>query len=690
MIFVTLPDSRERRLPFYLAMEEYLASRDDAEYFFMWQVPPTVIIGRNQHLLPEVNIDYCHGHNIDIVRRKSGGGCVYSDHGNIMFSYITTSPTVTTTFNAYTAMVASMLQQLGVGAAAGGRNDIIVDGRKVSGNSFYHKGNRAIVHGTMLFNTDVDEMLRAITPSRIKLTSKGIESVRSRVANLSEFLSITIEEFKELSASLLCDSQATLSPDEVRAIEKLEAGYYTDSWLYGKSPKAGVEIEHHVDGVGEMKFSIVMKGDRIQSINLQGDFFLLSDLDDMLLSHLIGIEYNREALTLALKDVQVDCVIAHLTNEELVNTLMIPYMENENKKTCLHDRHVKLGALMSPFGGFDMPIQYAGIVDEHQAVRTKVGVFDVSHMGEVRITGADATKYVNHIFTNDVSGGTYGKCFYGMMLHPHGGVVDDLLVYRRSATDYFLVINASNIDKDVAWIESHTVGYDVKVEHLSDMYGELAIQGPDAEKTVKSVLGIDCGELEFYTFKDIEVDGTPVIVSRTGYTGEDGFEIYTTHELTVKFWDKLMAAGVQPCGLGCRDTLRFEVGLPLYGDELADDITPVEAGLSMFVKLDKPNMIGGEAVAAQKADGPKRKLVGLELSDRAIPRHGYEVLNVADEVVGHVTTGYHAISVDKSIAMALVDAAYSARDTELKVRIRRKTFPCKVVPKKFYKKSYKK
>ena len=364
-------------------------------------------------------------------------------------------------------------------------------------------------------------------------------------------------------------------------------------------------------------------------------------------------------------------------------------MENEIKKTCLHDRHVALGAQMSPFGGFDMPIQYAGIVEEHQAVRTACGVFDVSHMGEVEITGNDAEKFVNHIFTNDVTGGASGKCFYGMMLHPNGGVVDDLLVYKRSSNDYFLVINASNIDKDVAWIKEHAAAFDVKVDHLSDMMGELAIQGPEAESTIEKVLGIKCSELEFYTFKDIEIDGVPAIISRTGYTGEDGFEIYAPHDMTVKLWDKLMEAGVAPCGLGCRDTLRFEVGLPLYGDELGDDITPLEAGLGIFVKLDK-QFIGHDAIAAQNAEGPKRKLVGLELADRAIPRHGYEVLNDADEVIGHVTTGYHAISVDKSIAMALIDARYAAMGTPLKVRIRRKVFPCTVVSKKFYKKSYKK
>lgn len=364
-------------------------------------------------------------------------------------------------------------------------------------------------------------------------------------------------------------------------------------------------------------------------------------------------------------------------------------MDNEIRKTCLHDRHVALGAQMSPFGGFDMPIQYAGIVEEHQAVRTACGVFDVSHMGEVEITGPEAEKYVNHIFTNDVTGAPDGKCFYGMMLHPDGGTVDDLLVYKRSTTDYFLVINASNIDKDVDWIMSHADGFDVKVENLSDSLGELAIQGPDAERVVEEVIGLKCSDLEFYTFKDAEIDGVPVIVSRTGYTGEDGFEIYAPHDVTVKLWDKLMDAGVAPCGLGCRDTLRFEVGLPLYGDELADDITPLEAGLGMFAKLDK-QFIGRDALAVQKAEGVTRKIVGIELVDRAIPRHGYEVLNEADEVIGMVTTGYHAISVDKSIAMALVDARYAAMGTPLKVKIRRKVFPATVVSKKFYKKSYKK
>ena len=361
-------------------------------------------------------------------------------------------------------------------------------------------------------------------------------------------------------------------------------------------------------------------------------------------------------------------------------------MNEELKTTCLHDLHVGLGALMSPFGGFDMPIQYAGIEEEHRAVRTACGVFDVSHMGEVAVSGPDAERFVNHIFTNDVTNMPDGKILYGMMLHPSGGTVDDLLVYKRGANDFFLVINASNIDKDVAWIEKNAEGFDVKIDHQSDLWGELAIQGPDAERIMKDVPGIDGSDLTFYTFKPIG----DIIVSRTGYTGEDGFEIYADAEKIRDYWQKLMAAGVQPCGLGCRDTLRFEAGLPLYGDELGDDITPLEAGLGIFVKLDKLEFIGREALAEQKAAGPARKIVGIEVEGQAIPRHGYEVLDSEGNKVGEVTTGYHSISLDKNIAMALVDAAFAALDTPLQVKVRRKVFPAKVIKKRFYTPNYKK
>lgn len=362
----------------------------------------------------------------------------------------------------------------------------------------------------------------------------------------------------------------------------------------------------------------------------------------------------------------------------------------ENKRTCLYDRHVALSALISPFGGFDMPIQYSSIIDEHQAVRNHCGVFDVSHMGEVKVTGADAEKYVNHIFTNDIKDAPLHKIYYGMMLYPDGGTVDDLLVYKMGENDFFIVINAANIDKDVAWMTEQAEGFDVKIDHCSDYYGQIAVQGPEAEKVVEEVLALPCSELSFYTAKTIETEDETVITSRTGYTGEDGFEIYGSHDFIVKQWDKLMDSGrCKPCGLGCRDTLRFEVGLPLYGDELSAEISPVMAGLGFFCKLDKDEFIGKDALAEQKANGTAKKLVGIELKDKAIPRHGYQVLNSEGEPIGEVTTGYHCISVDKSVAMALIDAHYAKLDTPVKVQIRKKTFDGVVVKKKFYEKHYK-
>jgi aminomethyltransferase len=359
-----------------------------------------------------------------------------------------------------------------------------------------------------------------------------------------------------------------------------------------------------------------------------------------------------------------------------------------DKRTCLYDRHIALNAKMVPFGGFEMPLQYTDIADEHIAVRTACGVFDVSHMGEVLVTGPEAERYVQHIFTNDVAGAPVGKIFYGMMLHENGGTVDDLLVYKEADDRFFLVINAANIDKDYAWIVEQAKAFNVVTENQSEYYGQLAVQGPQAERVVEEVLGIPCAELIFYTFKKLDIAGETIIISRTGYTGEDGFEIYGSHAFTVAQWDKLIESGrVKPCGLGCRDTLRFEVGLPLYGDELTDELSPIEAGLGMFVKLNKEEFVGKEACAKQKAEGITRKVVGIELEGRAIPRHGYDVV-VNDEVVGTVTTGYNSISTGKSVCMALVKIEYAKLGTPVQIRIHRKLQPGVVVKKKFYEKSY--
>ena len=366
-------------------------------------------------------------------------------------------------------------------------------------------------------------------------------------------------------------------------------------------------------------------------------------------------------------------------------------MDNQFKTTCLHGEHLALGAKMSPFAGFDMPIQYSSITEEHNAVRHHAGIFDVSHMGEIFVNGPQAEAFVNHIFTNDVRPMEPGQILYGMMLYPDGGTVDDLLVYKEYAPDAFLlVVNAANIDKDYEWILKNAEGFEVGILNDSDNWGQVAVQGPEAEKYVSKVLGMDLSGIAFYHFADFELYGKRAIVSRTGYTGEDGFEIYATPEAIVDLWRTFLAAGVAPCGLGCRDTLRFEAGLPLYGDELTADISPVMAGFSMFCKLDKEEFIGKEAIVKQKTEGVAKKLVGIEIADKAIPRAGYPVVLDDGTQVGVVTTGYHSISLDKSICFALVDAAYAPLGTKLNIQIRHKVFPGETVKKRFYQTNYKK
>jgi aminomethyltransferase len=323
-------------------------------------------------------------------------------------------------------------------------------------------------------------------------------------------------------------------------------------------------------------------------------------------------------------------------------------------------------------------------------------MFDVSHMGEIFVIGPDAEKFVNHVFTNNVTGMPDGKILYGMMLYPDGTVVDDLLVYKEFEPNrYLLVVNASNIAKDYQWLCEQSEGFEVDIVNDSEQWGEIALQGPLAEKFAVEVLGLEkAADLGFYTYYEVDRlccgDIHRMIISRTGYTGEDGFEIYCCHEAINDIWDKLLAAGVVPCGLGCRDTLRFEAGLPLYGHELSDTITPLEAGLGMFVKVkEKEEFIGCDAIVAQKEAGLTRKIVGIELQDKAIPRAGYPV-EVGGVQVGEVTTGYRSISTDRSVCVAMVDKAYTELGTQVEIRIRKKVFPGVVTKKRFYETNYKK
>ena len=322
MIYVALPEEKEYRLPFYLAMEEYVAREFPAQdYFFMWQVEPTVIFGRNQLVDSEVDVAFCRANNIQFYRRKSGGGCVYADKSNIMLSYITPSSNVNFTFNRYMLMVEHALQRLGVDARTTGRNDILIDGKKVSGNAFYHLPGRSIVHGTMLYDTNLEHMVRATTPSYAKLKSKGVSSVRQHVTTLNQYISLSIEELKAFFRSELCDSVHLLTTDDIVAIEEIETEYYTPEFILGNNPAYSISRNERIEGVGEFHVSIDAKDGRIRKVNLAGDFFIVGDIDSMLLSRLKGVPLEREALQSALEGVDCGAVIMNLKKEQLINLL---------------------------------------------------------------------------------------------------------------------------------------------------------------------------------------------------------------------------------------------------------------------------------------------------------------------------------------------------------------------------------
>ena len=323
MTYVALPNDKDYRLPFYLAMEEYVAREFPAQdYFFMWQVEPTVIFGRNQLVDSEVDRVYCNDNGIQVYRRKSGGGCVYADKSNIMLSYITPSSNVNFTFNRYMLMVEHALQKLGVDARTTGRNDILVDGKKVSGNAFYHLPERSIVHGTMLYDTNLEHMARATTPSDCKLKSKGVESVCQHVTTLNRYISLSIEELKLFFRTELCDDERVLSAADIAAIEEIEREYYTPEFIYGNNPAYSVVKSKRIEGVGEFRVSIDAKSGVVRKVNLTGDFFVIGDIDTMLLAKLKGVRLEREALEKALCGVDCGAVIMNLTEEQLINLLI--------------------------------------------------------------------------------------------------------------------------------------------------------------------------------------------------------------------------------------------------------------------------------------------------------------------------------------------------------------------------------
>lgn len=323
MIHLKIEDKLTRRLPFYLAMEEWAARHlPTADYFFSWQVNPTVIFGRNQRIDAEVNLDYCRENNIETYRRKSGGGCVFADRHNIMFSYITPSEHVSTTFSHYTGMIAEMLRSLGVDAKATGRNDITIDGRKVSGNAFYHIPGRSIVHGTMLYDTDLRHMANAITPSRSKLESKQVQSVEAHITTLSQHLEMNLDDFHRHAIKYLTDRELILTPEQLAEIEELSLPYYEPEWIFGRRSSAAIRQTRRIEGVGELSTGICLTDGHIADINLEGDFFLLSDLDSTLLDRLRGVRYVDYEIEDALSGTDASQTIAGLTTEQFIELII--------------------------------------------------------------------------------------------------------------------------------------------------------------------------------------------------------------------------------------------------------------------------------------------------------------------------------------------------------------------------------
>lgn len=359
------------------------------------------------------------------------------------------------------------------------------------------------------------------------------------------------------------------------------------------------------------------------------------------------------------------------------------------KRTALYAKHLESGARMIEFGGWEMPVSYTDITTEHKKVRAEAGLFDLCHMGRVSIHGQDAEKLVQLIQTNDLARIPMGKIRYAMLLLPTGGVIDDILVHRRPK-DIFLVINAGNRDRDVAHLRATAKGMNVVIDDQSDTLGMIAIQGPKSAEIVKKLVGpdINIDSVKYYCLAEGTIGGKPGMVTRTGYTGEDGFELYAPVDILATLWDAALAAGkpygMTPCGLGARDTLRLEAGMPLYGHEITETINPIEADLMFGVRLDKADFIGRDALLAVQAAGPKRKMVGLKIDGKRIPRQGYPIL-VDGKEAGFVASGTWSPSYDCGIATALVDAAALETMKQIAVDVRGRPADAKIVGLPFYK-----
>ena len=357
------------------------------------------------------------------------------------------------------------------------------------------------------------------------------------------------------------------------------------------------------------------------------------------------------------------------------------------KKTPLNQVEHELGGKMVDFGGWELPVQFGGILDEHAAVRERAGLFDVSHMGEITVKGPGALALLQRATCNDVSKLQDGRAQYNGLLYPTAGFVDDILIYRNSADDYFVVVNASNTDKDYQWLAEFAKGSDAEVRNVSSDYAQLALQGPESERILQPMSDVDLSSMKYYHFAKGKVDGIPAIVSRTGYTGEDGFEVYLAPSEAPRLFRKFLEGGaVKPCGLGARDTLRLEAKMALYGNDIDQTTTPLEADLGWIVKLEKGEFTGRDVLQRERAEGLGRKLVGFEMIDRGIGRHGYPIVD-GSEQIGVVTSGTHSPTLKKAIGLAYLPLDRSTPGTEFHVMIRGKETRARVVPTPFYKRA---
>jgi aminomethyltransferase len=368
---------------------------------------------------------------------------------------------------------------------------------------------------------------------------------------------------------------------------------------------------------------------------------------------------------------------------------------SEIKRTPLFPEYEKLNAKTIDFGGWDMPVQFSGIKEEHHATRNHAGLFDVSHMGEITVKGPKSLEFLQKVVTQDVSKSTPNRAQYTFMCYENGGTVDDFLIYMLDENDYLLVVNAANTEKDYEWLLKNNdfSAEEVEIKNVSADYAQLALQGPKAEEILQTLTETDLSGIKFFRFNQEVFLGslnTPALVSRTGYTGEDGFEIYIDKDFGRELWQIILEAGkdkgLQPVGLGARDTLRFEANLPLYGQELSENITPVEAGMPFAVKVKKEqNFIGKDILKKQIENGPERKLAGIEMIDKGIPRTGYEVMS-GEKEIGFVTSGTQSPTLGKNIGNVLVNAAYADPGTELTIKVRKRELKAKVIETPFLKK----